>query len=178
MSKPRRSGKRRSPSTQHARNNAAFQRKIAAKQRLAKALRKKAAVVRAIRARDEQRIENYRKNAGGGYVAASAATTAARSARGSPPLPKHTPKPAKVGEKRLGRGTEHRSVSSPTGIKDKSGNPMSYKQIRELNKRRAVTRNKWKNDPCVERPDHRKANKMRQDPKHKGAGVSAMRRWC
>lgn len=173
----RRRGKRRSASTQHKRNEAAFQRKLAAKRRLAAALKAKAILINVIRKRDNQRIYEHetlsKQNRsptntrrvdrsgtkdtfkGSAYWAKREGSHAARSAR---------PKVAKQ------RPNYEKTTSSW----------MTKAQLSALNGKRRKTRNKWGGDPCVERPDSSKAGKRAQEIKRNGSGSGTYqaRRWC
>lgn len=167
MSRRRRTGKRRSPSTQHARNNAAFQRKLAAKQRLASALKRKAALIKAIRERDLQRESSFNRTPTHSEAGSRGTKDASKRVQGP-----WTPKPA---------GNAARSARSKTATHTQQPSQRKWKTPAELaafNARRREKRNKWGSDPCAEKPNSRKAGKMRQDPTHKGQGGAASRRWC
>lgn len=168
MARRRRTGRRRSYETQNQRDWA----KIERKRKYAQLLKRRAALVKAIRDRDRQREYEYetlhktRKHAhkaqrvdrrtkdvfkGSAYYATLDGANAARSAR-SKTAPQRT-----------------KTWKQPTS---------SWKtpsQLAALNKRRKKTRNKWKHDPCVERPDSQKAGKIRQAGT--GSGTEP-RRWC
>lgn len=75
------------------------------------------------------------------------------------------------------RSARTQSVPPPTKPwKKVTSKWMTSAQLAALNKRRKKTRNSWTHDPCVERPDSKRAAELKHNGKGKGGYTP--RKWC
>lgn len=169
----RRRGKRRSAQTEHRRNEARFERTIRAKQKYADALRRKAMLIRRIREQDELREARHKSS-----LRREAERKRQRRIAEYEEFDRSIRSTSKKKPKVAARSA--RSKNAPGGnfrVIKMRRNPV---ELAALNRRRAVTRNKWGSDPCVDKPDSTKAGQEsarvrkegRDRPRYK------QRRWC
>ena len=171
MAKRKRSGKRRSPETQYKRQNAADWRKIQAKRRLVTLLRKKAALQRAIRDRDAQLIYEHET-----LTKTQPKRLDRRGTKDTAVFKGSAYYAKKDGAARSARSQTAPHKKPPVRITPKRG-PILLKRFNDMRRKK---RNKWAGDPCVNKPDSRKAGKIRQSPEIRGGGSGSyvQRRWC
>lgn len=178
----RRKGKRRSANTQYQRARARDERTIAAKRRLRDALRKKAQLIKAIRAQDKKReaIFQQRKAARARQAEYDAYNRSIADRKRVADAAK-TKQLAKTKTRRVS-GVAARSARTQYAPRDDTTHKrltsswLSPSKLAALNKRRKHTRNKWKDDDCVQRPDPKKAAEVRHSGK--GGQPQKPRRWC
>lgn len=81
-----------------------------------------------------------------------------------------------------GRAVAARSVRSKTAPNKNYQTEVKARktpaELAALNRRRRQTRNSWSDQPCVKKPDSRKAGLIRQRGGGKGTNKPEPRRWC
>lgn len=189
MSKKSRKRSRRKPFDKARQKKADYQHSKAiarrkAKLRYLKLQKQRAELIKSIRDRDAQReyeastLTQKRKR-----TAAGTGSSRNEPFKGSAYWDKRN----RQDEKRASAARSARSqTASPLKPKPKARKPkpvrltprreLGPKEIEAINRSRKKTRNSWSNDNCVEKPDSRKAGKIRQSGK--GSGTYTPQKWC